>query len=391
MEYTLTPAHVHKLTADLLEERLELTDYKRTCSARALLSIIFAACARLVSVSAAAADFLNGPSVETVRKALRANTPSIKVLEPRLNRSLRATTPRPLGTHHRLAIDLTLIPYHGTHQADENELYRSQAKSGTSHFHAYGTAYLIRRGQRVTVALTYVRKGEDPAQVVKRLLQMARQAGVRPRLVLLDRGFFSVSVIRYFQAARTPFLMPVPLRGRKKEHPRGPGGTRVFGYWNRSGRGQHTLTATRGKKATVGIVVHCRNRAGRRGKYGRERLVYAYWGWDPPAAAQVSRLYRDRFGIETSYRQMNQCRARTCTRSPAVRLLLVGVALVLRNVWVWLHWEVLSGSGRGPRAMRLELLRVKTLLLMLLNVAVEQFGLIDAVHIQRPIPDCIGR
>jgi hypothetical protein len=206
----------------------------------------------------------------------------------------------------------------------------------------------------------------------------------------LDRGFFSVSVIRYFQAARTPFLMPVPLRGRKNDHPKGPGGTRVFGYWKHSGRGHHTLRHTSGKTARVGIVVHCRNRAGRRGQHGRERLVYAYWGWEPPAAAQVSQLYRMRFGIETSYRQMNQCRARTCTRDPAVRLFLVGVALVLRNVWVWLHWEVLSGRRRGSRAVRLELLSVKALLLMLLEVAVERFGFDDAILTQRPIPDRLG-
>ena len=47
MQYTLTPAHVHKLAADLLIEQLELTNYKRTCPARTLLSVLFAACARL--------------------------------------------------------------------------------------------------------------------------------------------------------------------------------------------------------------------------------------------------------------------------------------------------------------------------------------------------------
>jgi hypothetical protein len=32
---------------------------------------------------------------------------------------------------------------------------------------------------------------------------------------------------------------------------------------------------------------------------------------------------------------------------------------------VWLHWGVLAGSRRGPRVLRLGLLRVKALLLML--------------------------
>ncbi|MCL2119954.1 MAG: hypothetical protein FWH27_16170, partial [Planctomycetaceae bacterium] len=39
----------------------------------------------------------------------------------------------------RLAIDLVLIPYHGKPYRHESEIYRSQPKSGTSHFHAYAT------------------------------------------------------------------------------------------------------------------------------------------------------------------------------------------------------------------------------------------------------------
>ena len=216
------------------------------------------------------------------------------------------------------------------------------------------------------------------------------RAGVRPHRLLLDRGFYAVSVIRYLQAARRPFLMPVPLRGRKADHPRGPGGTRVFAYWRRGGFGRHRLTGPQGRTATVGICVHVRNRRGRRGKHGRERLVYAYWGWSPPAPGPVSDLYRDRFGIETSYRQMNQCRARTCTRDPGVRLFLVAVALALRNVWVWLHWEALAARRRGGRRLRLEALPLKALLQLLLEVAFQRFGFAEGARTERPIPHQLG-
>ena len=387
MQYTLTSAAVHRFASDLLCAHLGLRDFGRCCPAATSLSVVFSACARLTSLFAAALGLRRAPSAETVRKALRANLPDLGLLGRRCNRALRASLPRLQRRRQRLAIDLTLLPYHGQPCHDANELYRGQVKSGTTHFHAYATAYLIQRGQRVTVALSYVRQGEDLAGVLKRLLGTASQAGVRPRLLLLGRGFYSVNVIRYLQAARYPFLMPVPLRGRKADHPKGPGGTRVFAYRKRSGFGRHRLTGPKGRAATVGICVHCRNRRGRRGKRGRERLVYAYWGWSPPGPGQVSELYRLRFGIETSYRQMNQCRARTCTRDPAVRLFLVAVALVLRNVWVWLHWEVLAGQRRGGRRLRLEALPLKALLLMLLQVASERFGFPDSVHAEHPVPD----
>src|SRR5262249_56993217 len=98
---------------------------------------------------------------------------------------------------------------------------------GPSHFHAYATAYVIRQGRRFTVALTGVRRGEPLPQVVRRLLQQAGKAAVRPRYLLLDRGFCSVAVLRYLQAARYPFLMPLPLRRRQPDHPPRPSGSRV--------------------------------------------------------------------------------------------------------------------------------------------------------------------
>jgi putative transposase len=293
------------------------------------------------------------------------------------------------GRPLRVAIDLHLRAYHGQPQSDPCELYRGRAKSGTTHFHAYATAYLILRGRRVTLALAYVRHGQKMHAVLKRLMRLVARAGVKAGLLLLDRGFWSVGVIRYLQAARYPFLMPVTARGRKAKEGQAAGGTRVFWGWRRGGWGAYTMQETGGgRRARVSIVVHLRNRAGRRGQRGREHLVYAFWGWPPPASPRaVSELYRARFGIETSYRQMNQCRARTCTRHPAVRLLLVAVALVLRNVWVLLHWEVLASHRRGQRGLRPDALTVKAMLLMLLAVAAERFGFTDTAQAEHPIPD----
>ena len=77
-----------------------------------------------------------------------------------------------------MAFDLTLVPYHGQPLHDADEVYRGQAKCGTTPFHAYATAYVIRKGQRFTVALTSVKRGEPLAEVLKRLLRLAAKAGV---------------------------------------------------------------------------------------------------------------------------------------------------------------------------------------------------------------------
>lgn len=80
----------------------------------------------------------------------------------------------------------------------------------------------------------------------------------------------------------------------------------------------------------------------------------------PIEAHQLFELYRWRFGIETSYRQLHQVRARTSSRNPALRLLLVGLALLLVNLWVLLRrtWVQMTRYGERVRVVELTLERV---------------------------------
>jgi hypothetical protein len=254
-------------------------------------------------------------------------------LQRRLNAALAGHLPKALRQHlQQLAIDLTWIPSHGRPFREPAEVYRGQAKDGTSHFHAYATAYVVRHGQRYTVALTGVTKGEPLKDVVQRLLRQAARVGVRPRLLLLDRGFYSVAVVRYLQAARVPFLMPVVCHGRSPKQPGGPSGSYVFRTWKKSGWSNYTLTeAKTGRMATVSICVKCRNYKGQWRRHGRQALIYASWGYRPPSPDAVFATSRLRFGIESRYRQMHEGRIRTSSRRPDVRLLYVGIALVVRQ------------------------------------------------------------
>ena len=196
-----------------------------------------------------------------------------------------------------------------------------------------------------------------------------------------------MAVIRYLQRARCGWLMPLVVRGRPLDHPKGASGSQVFRGWKRGGWAQYTMTAADGATATFAVGVKCRNRRGERGKHGREALLYAWGGMARPSSPQwVKETYRQRFGIETSYRQMHQARIRTSTRDPLLRLLYVGVALILRNVWVWLHWEVLSTPRRGGRRLNLQRLTFEGLLVFLVHVAEALLGFCDRCTAERPPP-----
>lgn len=149
------------------------------------------------------------------------------------------------------------------------------------------------------------------------------------------------------------------------------------------------MTDAKKQKATVSICIKCRNRRGERGRRGREARVYAYWGLSPKRFDWVKETYRRRFGIETSYRQMNQCRIRTTSKRFEVRFLYVAVALLLRNLWVWLHHTVLSTPCRGGAQLRLGRLRLRTMLQGLFQVAVDLCGLVNTVLTERPLPESV--
>jgi len=377
---------VHRLAAEHLQAHLKFQGYTRKTSAQVLWSLLLAAAARITSLSDACQRLRDAPSDETARKALLATLPDYATLQQQLNAALAGHLPKALRKRlQMLAIDLTLIPYHGRPFRDLDEIDRGQAKSGTSHFHASATAYVVRKGQRSTVALTGVKTGESLKEVVQRLLRQAARVGIRPRLLLLDRGFYSVAVIRYLQQARYPFLMPVVCHGRAPKHPKGPSGSYVFRTWRTSGWSTSTLADAKKRPATVSICVKCRNSRGERKRHGRQALIYASWGYQPPSPESVFTTYRLRFGIESSYRQLHEGRIRTTTRRPEVRLLYVGIALVLRNLWVWLHYAILSMPRRGGRVILLERLRWETLLLWLLHVVEEVFGVADVTYTERDV------
>jgi hypothetical protein len=335
------------------------------------------AASRTVSIFAACRDLADAPCDQTIRNALDATLPGITELERRLNRSLATEFPKALFRKSRkIAIDLTLIPYHGRPYQDKKEIYRSQPKSGTSHFHAYATAAVVHKGHRYTLALTHVEYGEKMKTVVQRLLAIVRRRQVKVRFLLLDKGFFSVEVILYLKRAKVGFIIPAMVRGRKPKGRKKAIGLRAIRK-KKNGYYKHTLTGKVSEKqrsTRVTICVASKYYTEKKSDKRRlKKLLYVIWKVRL-TPREIRETYRTRFGIETSYRQMNEARIKTCTRDPQLRLLFVGIALVLRNVWVWLHFKLARGKWDNEPQLFLELLRFKEMLLWITQVVGKLLG-----------------
>ena len=377
-DYILTKDEVHGYANFWLETALHLECKGRKCTSGVVLQILLIAASRVVSLFAACRDLADAPTSTAVFDALRSTLPQVQELERRLNRALVTQVPRALTRKSRvLAIDLTLIPYHGQPALDKKEIYRSKPKSGTSHFHAYGTAVVVHNGYRYTLALTRVEYKEPMKEVVQRLLRIVRSRGVKVRYLLLDKGFYSVSVITYLKRAGHGFIIPVILRGRKKSDPKAPlTGMRAVakmrnGFYARTieGRDKKKQISTK-VKICVATKDYLHEKTNRK---RRKKLLYAIskvrGSW-----RDIREIYRKRFGIEATYRQMNEARIKTCARDPRLRLLFAAIALVLRNVWVWIHFRLAKGKSNEEPLLFLELLRFDEMLLWITQVVQQLLG-----------------
>lgn len=364
--YTLTPRNVTRLTVQILVDSLAWSSPR--VEARLLVELLVRAAAQTRSLAAVVAAAVGIPSLETIRQTLYGFLPADPVdFLPTTTKLLQQRLPRSLTKKPQvMAIDLHLRPYYG--QKTTRGIYRGQKKDGTRTFFAYATLIVLRRGRAVTVGLTPVVKGLEQTVLLDRLLTQARNAGIATKYLLLDRGFYAATTLHWLQKQSIAFVLPMIRRGRRARRKVDCTGTERFFVTGRRGWDTYTWKAKRSRDGNPPVTVTidvCMASVESRTKKKRKRLlVYVCHGIRKPPT-QIVALYKRRFGIETSYRQLGQGLATTCSKNPTYRLLLVAIALVLRNVWVWLHWNVLSQRSPvagEPRQLCQSRLRLRTLL-----------------------------
>jgi len=296
-----------------------------------IIAVLGYASVHRISIDATCHELKEAPSANRLREVLAQALPDRAILQRALNTILRAQTPRFVKKGKRayyIAIDLTLIPYHGEPYADEKEIMRSQPKSGTTHFHGYATVSIVHDDRRYVVALRFVEKGESMEKIVAWLLNRLKSIGISIKRAYFDKGFCSVPVLKTLQRRKIKFIMPIPVRGKS-------GGVRKLFEASASHKTTYTFNSPKHGELKVSAVVVKKYSQGRYKRKGARWFAYAVAGLPKSVEPhQVFEMYRQRFGIETSYRQMNQVRARTTSRNPVIRLLLVGLAFILFNLYI---------------------------------------------------------
>ena len=296
-------------------------------------------------------------------------------LENQLNLALKNKIPKGLKKKSLVfAIDLNLIPYYGKpNNLEKPYIYRSQAKDGTCSFYAYATLYTIKKGKRVTLAIRGVRWQDTKVAILTYLLAELSSLKINLKRLYLDREFFSIAVIRWLQALDIPLAMPAIRRGKN-------GGIKQFLKGRTSYKTNYTMSRSQDDFVTFELWIICKYKKGKRGQKGLEYYVYVTYKVKT-SLKHIHQCYRQRFGIETSYRLKNLCRIRTTTKKPNLRLLFVGISFLLVNIWVNLLWRKISKPRRGARLIYRELFPLRQMLSFLTQAVDRIFQVVKDVYI----------
>jgi Transposase DDE domain len=374
---SLTPALTDEGTLasaiDCLTTNLPI-DMSGGYTVRELFEILVRTASRGESIEQTVRGLEGTPSSNGIRYHLE-KLDDMNSLEKQLNAALQSRIPPKLRNRsHRLAIDLHLIPYYGKPtDIEANYVYRSQAKAGTTSFFAYATVYAICRNKRVTLAIHAVPWTETLVATLTYLLAIIHPLRMSIKLLCLDRGFYSVPIIRWLKALNFPFLMPAVIRGKT-------GGTRALLTGRKSYATDYTINSPKYGSITCQMRVVCGYHKGFKGQHGIRYLIYVVHRVKI-ALNQLHHYYRQRFGIETSYRLKNHCRIRTTTKNPVLRLLFVALAFILVNLWVYLLWHFISHSRRGGQLIYHTLFPLNIMLQFLSTAVERRFPVVTAIYL----------
>jgi putative transposase len=339
---TLWHSDVLNLSMKEVEDLLKLESAPNaTYSNKTIVSLLINASASQASISHVSDLCMDAPCEGTIRYRLR--NLELEQIQENFNEKLKIHADKTVPNNpHTYAIDFTNIPFYGK-EKNKGDTIKTKPKQGTSRYYSYATIYLILNNKRYTLALKQVTKEDTLKDTVDFLINEITTKGFKIKGLYLDKEFFTVEMINYLQNRKIPFIIPCVKRGRS-------GGIRKLFEGNQSYSTNYTMRS-KDNEAKFQVNVLVKYSKGKYKQKGRKYFAYAVYGMDLPIKKTFNE-YRKRFGIESSYRLMNQARIHTSTKNPTLRLLYIGLSLLLINIWIYIQWKYLSIQRQGGRQPR---------------------------------------
>jgi len=129
-------------------------------------------------------------------------------LERVANTLLRRDVVELLPEQVEVCADLHLRPYYGN-EDDTDTLYHSEAKRGTTAFHAYAALYARVKNKRYTLAVRRLEDGDTASSVLAEFLGILGGLDTEVKAVYLDRGFYDSKCLTLLQAHNYAYVVPI--------------------------------------------------------------------------------------------------------------------------------------------------------------------------------------
>lgn len=354
----LRSEETRQATIEHLKRHLPLEVKGTKASTEMVLEVLVHAAVNGQSIEASCAELAGSADSNTLRDYVNEAFCEAKLeeVERRVNKALVCGLPKKvIKKAQELVIDLHEQPFYGKVAGLLKYASRGQAKAGTTYFYRIATVYLIHQGMRVTLGVVFVHGGMSLSQCIVRLLGQVKAQKIKLGCLFLDRGFAAIEVYRCLQRRRIPALIACPIRGKDK-------GTRALCQGRQSYTTRHIFRSQEQGSFTARIaLVRTYTQTGQRGQSKQRKAawflyVLIHLSLSPQAAHA---RYRYRFGIESSYRQMRQVRARTNSRNPVLRFLFMALAFILLNLWLLLRFRFCQTPKRGRAGRSLDASRFR--------------------------------
>jgi hypothetical protein len=368
----LSGEDVRQVVEQTLQEYLHIATEGYKCDSSQVIQVLVKAAIEGQTIESVCRDLELEVGSNTIRERLNGllEVSDLRRHECEMNSALAGNIPEQMPrTGREMALDYHDEPFYG--QTPELRTYacRGAAKEGTTYFYRVATLYGMWRAVRVTVAMTYVLPEDSNLSVVERLMQRRHQLGFRPGVVYMDKEFCEGPVVQYLTQAHIPAILACPIRG-------GKGGTRALCQGRKAYCTDYTFTD--GTTAHLALMpARVPDKTGRR-RVKWLAFVVIHLSW---SAKKVAQRYRRRFGIESTYRQLDPLRARTASCNPALRFFLLGLGFLLLNIWVMLRWLTTRLIARGPARWDEDAFRLFRFIAFLRRAIEHALGTIDSIPI----------
>ena len=196
------------------------------------------------------------------------------------------------------------------------------------------TVQCVNDSMRMVLAASYLKRLESVPDYVDTVLKTMERMDVGMHLALFDREFFSVDTISRLQENGVKYLMPC------RNTPNVVEALRDFAQGKREKISTNVIENNRGSIEYTMIITERKNAK------GSDVPEEKYIGFATNHSTINTETYAKRWGIETGYGKIEECRTKTRISDVESRMLCFYYSLALYNEWIIVRAILSDGTER---------------------------------------------